>query len=270
MRSHGMQRLALMTWLISAGFTVPAWADSIPICSYEVVRSYPHDPRAFTQGLLFKDGFLFESTGLRGQSSVRKVRLESGEVLQKTELGGAVFGEGLAAWQGSLIQLTWTTGIGFILSAADLEIQRTFRYQGEGWGLTQSDQALLMSDGSAQIRVLDPIEFKELHRINVTADGAPVTQLNELEWVDGEIYANVWHSDRIARIDPKTGHVKSWIDLTGLLQGFSASAGGEAVLNGIAYDSQRQRLLVTGKLWPRLFEIKLTGPAACQTGKHRS
>lgn len=251
---------------------LPMWADgaalpsSSPLltCSYKVLNTYPHDRTAFTQGLIFKGGALYESTGRFGESSIRKVHLESGEILQRVNLPSSVFGEGLTAWQDTLINVTWTSGIGFILDAADLELQRTFRYDGEGWGLTRSDRAILMSDGTSQIRVLDPASYKELQRINVTAEGAPVLSLNELEWVEGEIYANIWRSDRIARIDARTGHVHSWIDLSGLLKGFGASDSTEAVLNGIAYDDQGDRLFVTGKLWPNLFEIELAGPPGCR------
>ena len=246
--------------------TATASAATPPVCSYKVVKSHPHDTTAFTQGMLFKDGFIYESTGLRGRSSIRKVSLETGEVLQQTDLPEALFGEGLAAWNDSLINITWTSGVGFVLNAADFKVQRTFRYSGEGWGLARSKDAILMSDGSAQIRVLDPFSLKELRRIPVTSDGAPVLQLNELEWIDGDIYANVWQTDRIARIDGQSGRVKSWIDLTDLLPGFGARPGNDAVLNGIAYDDAGRRLFVTGKLWPKLFEIELTGPAACRIG----
>jgi glutamine cyclotransferase len=252
----------------------PVWADgaisksvgSPAVCSFKVINAYPHDPAAFTQGLLYKDGLLHESTGRYGASSIRKVRLETGEVVQQVKLPKTVFGEGLTAWQDKLISVTWTSGVGFIVDARDLKVQRSFRYAGEGWGLASSDRAILMSDGSSQIRVLDPTSLQELRRINVTAQGVPVLKLNELEWVNGQIYANIWQSDRIARIDAHTGHVQAWIDLSGLLKGFGKDAG-EAVLNGIAYDPQGDRLFVTGKLWPQLFEIELTGPSECRSPK---
>jgi glutamine cyclotransferase len=225
--------------------------------SYRVVASYPHDPAAFTQGLIFRDGWLYESTGLYGRSSVRKVRLATGEVVLQRDLPRQVFGEGLTDWGDRLVTLTWTSQVGFVLDLATFEPLGHFRYPGEGWGLTRSDTALYLSDGTAQIRVLDPKTLAETGRINVTADGAPVDQLNELEWVDGEIYANIWQTDRIARIDPATGRVKAFVDLSGLLQRHGGGGAGADVLNGIAYDPKARRLFVTGKLWPRLFEIKV-------------
>ena len=262
MRAHmrrGACSVLIILPVLAGGAVLPS-TGSLPVCSYKVINTYPHDRTAFTQGLIFKNGVLYESTGQRGRSSIRKVRLEEGKILQKVDLPDSVFGEGLTEWQDSLISVTWTSGVGFVFNTADLEVQRTFRYSGEGWGLTRSDQAILMSDGTSQIRVLDPVSLRELRRINVTAESAPVFQLNELEWVKGEIYANIWQSDLIARIDARSGHVKSWIDLSGLLEGFGASAGNEAVLNGIAYDDQHERLFVTGKLWPKLFEIEVAGP----------
>ena len=234
-------------------------ASQAPVSGYTIVRSYPHDPGAFTQGLLFRDGFLYEGTGLNGQSSIRKVRLETGEVLQVKRLERHHFGEGIAIWNDSLIQLTWQTGIAFVYDRNTFERTGTFSYKGEGWGLTHDGTNLVMSDGSPQLRFLDPKTFREVRRITVRDGGLPVSQLNELEYVRGEIFANVWQTERIARIAPATGQVKGWIDLRGLLA--PGDAAGADVLNGIAYDEAGDRLFVTGKLWPRLFHIQLL-PAA--------
>lgn len=228
-----------------------------PAQGYTVVRTYPHDPDAFTQGLIYQDGALYEGTGLPGRSSVRKVELATGRVLQKRDLPAEFFGEGLAAWRGKLIQLTWRSQTGFVYDQVSFRPLSRFSYPGEGWGLTHDGRRLIMSDGTAELRFLDPVSFRELGRITVTENGRPVPQLNELEFVKGEVFANVWTSDRIARIDPKTGRVTGWIDLAGLLN--PADAGGRQidVLNGIAYDPKGDRLFVTGKLWPKLFELKL-------------
>jgi glutaminyl-peptide cyclotransferase len=222
-----------------------------------VVQTYPHDPQAFTQGLIFKDGFLYEGTGLKGQSSIRKVELTSGKVLMQTQLPTDVFGEGITVWQDKVIGLTWTQGIGYVLDLQTFKLWRRFSYPGEGWGLTHNGRELIMSDGSAELRFLDPVSMRELRRLRITADGQPLERLNELEWVNGEIFANVWQTDRIARIDPKTGHVVGWIDLSGLLPASDRAAGRVDVLNGIAHDAKGKRLFVTGKLWPKLFEIEL-------------
>jgi len=221
---------------------------------YRVVNVYPHDAEAYTQGLIFKDGVLFESTGLNGRSTLRKVRLETGEVVQQRRIESAYFAEGLTEWHGELIQLTWRSQIAFVYDLATFAPRRTLSYPGEGWGLTHDDRSLILSDGSGTLRFLDPVTFRETRRISVTDGSAPVSELNELEYVEGEIYANVWLTDRIARIDPQSGRVKAWIDLHGLLSsGYRLS--GEAVLNGIAYDQAGKRIFVTGKLWPKLFEI---------------
>lgn len=222
----------------------------------QVVHAYPHDPLAFTQGLFYLNGFLYEGTGLEGQSSIRKVRLETGEVLQKRDLPEAYFGEGIVNWADSLLELTWSTQIGFVYGLSDFNPRRDFHYPGEGWGLTQDGRRIIMSDGTAQLRFWDPATLSETGRLTVTASGEPVTRLNELEWVRGEIYANVWQTERIARIDPATGKVTGWIDCRGLLSQADRT-GQEDVLNGIAYDSEHDRLFVTGKRWPKLFEIRL-------------
>jgi len=196
---------------------------------------------------------------------VRKVRLETGEVVQRTELPPQLFGEGISDWGDRIIGLTWQTQVGFVLDMKTFEVQRQFSYPGEGWGLTHDEHELVMSDGTPALRFLDPKTLRETRRVRVTAAGEPVQQVNELEWVEGEVYANIWQSDRIARIDPKTGQVVGWIDLSGLLSVKDRLSGNPDVLNGIAYDPAGKRLFVTGKLWPRLFEIRLVrkaGPVA--------
>jgi glutamine cyclotransferase len=230
---------------------------AIPVYGYVVKESYPHDPQAFTQGLVFKDGILYESTGLNGHSSIRKVQLETGKVLQKQDIDIAYFAEGIAVVGNNIISLTWTSHVGFVFDRKTLQTKRTFSYPGEGWGLAQNGQFVFMSDGTSTIRVLHPATLEEVRRIDVTADGVPVERLNELEWVEGEIFANVWGTDTIARIDPVSGHVTGWIDLSGLLEPRWRGIRNADVLNGIAYDVKSKRLFVTGKLWPRLFEIEL-------------
>ena len=228
----------------------------VPVYGYEIVREYPHDSEAFTQGLIFRDGFLFESTGQYGRSSLRKVELETGKVVQQRRVDNQYFAEGLTDWGTRLVQLTWQTNVGFVYDLATFEPRATFRYPGEGWGLTQDGRRLIMSDGNFELRFLDPDTQLEQGRRTVTDGGRPVDELNELEFVKGRVYANVWGSDRIAIIDPDSGQVAAWLDLAGLLRE-SARTGREDVLNGIAYDAARDRLFVTGKLWPKLFEIRV-------------
>jgi glutamine cyclotransferase len=232
-------------------------ALAAPVYGFKVVRALPHDPGAFTEGLFLQGGYLYESTGLEGRSSIRKVELATGKVLQKRDLPGAYFGEGIVAWKDKLVELTWQNQIGFVYDLATFKQTGVFRYAGEGWALTRDDRRLIMSDGTAQLRFLDPVSLSETGRLTVTDGGRPVPNLNELEWVKGEIYANIWQTDRIARIDPRTGKVVGWIDLTGLLDVRSPGPDRPDVLNGIAYDAARDRLYVTGKFWPRLYEIKL-------------
>ena len=227
----------------------------LPRYTYTVVRTYPHDRRAFTQGLQYLDGLLYEGTGQNGQSSIRRVKLETGEVLQQRELSKEHFGEGIVVRNSEIFQLTWQSGIGFVYDAKTFAPKRTFRYAGEGWGLTQDAQGLIMSDGTDTLRFLEASTFKERRRIKVTALGRPLKSLNELEFVKGEVFANVWMEDTIARIDPASGKVTAWIDLGGLLT--PAERATADVLNGIAYDAAGDRRFVTGKWWPKLFEIKL-------------
>jgi len=231
-----------------------------PVAGYTVVKVYPHDRAAFTQGLQFVDGVLYEGTGQNGQSGLRKVKLETGEVLQRQPLDAKYFGEGITVWKDSIIQLTWQSEIGFVYDKATFKQTRTFAYAGEGWGLTHDGARIIMSDGSANLRFLDPVSLKETGRITVRENGVPVKHLNELEFVKGEVLANVWQTSRIARIQPKTGDVTGWIDLAGLLD--PREAAGTDVLNGIAYDAAGDRLFVTGKWWPKLFEIKVRPASA--------
>ena len=241
----------------------PAGASSndkpkaIPVYGVQVVRTTPHDINAFTEGLFFLNGYFYESTGLDGHSSVRKVKVETGQVLQRANLPPEMFGEGIAPWHGNLVGLTWKSHVGFVLDLDSFDTKGQFGYPGEGWGLTHNDVELVMSDGTPDIRFLNPDTLIETHRIHVTAQGKPVDQLNELEWVEGEIYANVWQTDRIARIDPKTGEVVGWIDCKGLLSMKDFIPDHTDVLNGIAYDPATRRLWITGKFWPKVFEIKL-------------
>lgn len=251
-----MQHAASLFGLLSILFVGTSAAPAAPTQSYRVVNVYPHDSSAFTQGLIYLDGALYEGTGLNGRSSVRMVDLKSGQVLQRHDVPGQYFGEGLTNWGGNLYELTWTSHICFVYDRFSLRVIKTFNYTGEGWGLTHDKTAIIMSDGTSSLRFLDPATFKELRRIKVVDNGHEISELNELEYIKGEIYANIWHSDKIARISPATGKVLGWIDLSGLLPA-SQRPDGDAVLNGIAYDAKGDRLFVTGKLWPKLFEIKL-------------
>lgn len=227
-----------------------------PVEGYRIVRTYPHDPSAFTQGLAYVDGMLYEGTGLNGRSSIRMVDIKTGRVLQQHDLPENYFGEGLTDWGNNLIELTWQSHIGFVYDRFSFRVIKTFIYQGEGWGITHDSEHLILSDGTSVLRLLDPVTFQPAGQIAVTDGGQPVMNLNELEYVHGEIYANVWQTDKIARISPRTGRVIAWVNLAGLLPK-AQERNSDAVLNGIAYDSRHNRLFVTGKLWPKLFEIKL-------------
>ena len=223
---------------------------------YRVVKSYPHDRNAFTQGLEFRDGSLYEGTGLVGRSSLRKVNLETGQVVQRFDVPQPFFGEGITVLNQRIVQLTWQSQTGFIYDKSTFRLLGSFNYSGEGWGMTNDGKQIYMSDGTSQLRVWDPATFKEIRRITVKDGSREITALNELEFVRGEILANVWQTDRIARIGPKDGKVLGWIDLGGILSR-SDRPEPEAVLNGIAYDATADRLFVTGKLWPRIFEIQI-------------
>ena len=258
-------------WLKFA-FVVGTWAwaaaphAAVPLYGYDIVHTYPHDPTAFTEGLFYLDGYLYESTGLEQHSSIRKVRLETGEVVQKLDVPAQFFGEGIVNWKSHLISLTWKSHVGFVRDLATFKVQRQFQYEGEGWALTQDGRQILMSDGTAEIRLLDPQTLRQTGRIPVTLEGKPVSNLNELEWVKGEIYANVWRTNVIVRIDPHTGDVVGLVNLAGLLSAADVVIGQTDVLNGIAYDAKRDRLFVTGKNWPKLFEIRLHDAGQAQTG----
>jgi glutaminyl-peptide cyclotransferase len=230
---------------------------AVPRYGYEIVHTYPHDASAFTEGLFYLNGFLYESTGLEEHSTIRKVRLETGEVLQMLEIPAQYFGEGIVNWQGQLISLTWKSELGFVFNLATFKQQRQFHYQGEGWALTHNDSEIIMSDGTPELRFLDPKTLRETHRVQVTLDGKPISNVNELEWVKGEIYANVWQTDFVLRINPANGQVVGIVNLAGLLKRKDIVPGQTDVLNGIAYDAKSDRLFVTGKNWPKLFEIRL-------------
>jgi glutaminyl-peptide cyclotransferase len=239
-----------------------------PEYGYRIVHAYPHDPRAFTEGLEYRAGFLYESTGIKGASWLRREKLETGQVLQQFDLDSQYFGEGITILNQQITQLTWQTEIGFLYDQASFRLKRTFNYLGEGWSLTNDGTNIYMDDGTAQIRVWDPLTLQEKRRFTVRDHGQPVINLNELEWVNGQIYANIWQTYKIARISPTDGRVLGWIDLTGILSA-AERTGGEDVLNGIAYDSLGDRLFVTGKYWPKLFEIKLV-PKAQHSAQRKS
>jgi len=247
--------LCLLVSVAASTTAEPFFAGNVS--GYQIVHTYPHDPNAFTQGLIYIDGHLYESTGLNGRSSLRMVDLSTGRVLQRRDVPAEYFGEGLTDWGSTLIQLTWQAHQGFVYDRFSFSLLRTFQYQGEGWGLTHDNSNLIMSDGTAYLRFLDPRSFRQVRRVRVTDEtGRAIDNLNELEYIHGEIYANIWQTDRIARISPRTGKILGWIDLNGIIDKHEIEDPG-AVLNGIAYDSKENRLFVTGKLWPKLFEIRL-------------
>jgi glutaminyl-peptide cyclotransferase len=223
----------------------------------EVIAAHPHDPIAFTQGLVVHDGRLLEGTGQYGRSSLRRVDIATGRIEQLVPLGSAYFGEGIAVLDGRIYQLTWQNGVAFVYDAATFAPERTVRYDGEGWGLTTDGESLILSDGSASLSFLEPQTFNVERQITVRENGQPIVRLNELEYIDGEIWANVWYDDRIVRIAPSSGEVLGWIDLSRLYP--SPGRARDDVLNGIAYDADSGRLFVTGKNWPQLFEIEVGG-----------
>jgi glutaminyl-peptide cyclotransferase len=227
----------------------------VPVFGAKVVKTFPHDPHAFTQGLEYYGGYFYESTGRLGQSTVRKVELETGKVIQKASLPAQEFGEGLTIFHGKIYQLTWLSKKGFIYNLDSFRQVREFHYESEGWGLTHDETSLILSDGTNVLRYIDPASFRVTDAVEVYAGDEAVANLNELEYIDGEIFANVWHSSRIARIDPRSGQVVAWIDLTPLVA--KEQHGDEDVLNGIAYDHEGHRLFVTGKDWPEIIEIQL-------------
>lgn len=229
---------------------LPVQAE-VPVHGIDVVNTFPHDPNAFTQGLVIEAGVLFEGTGRNGESSLRKVQLETGEILQRKNLGARYFGEGITILDGRVYQLTWQTHIGFVYDLQSFQQLKTFFLPGEGWGLTDDGTHLIVSDGTAVLRFLDPSNFTEVKRLTVTLEGQPLDRLNELEFIEGEVWANVWYTDEIVRIDPASGEVRSKLDLSNL----NPQKQQDAVLNGIAWDAEQRRLFVTGKLWSQLYEI---------------
>jgi glutaminyl-peptide cyclotransferase len=252
--------LAFVTLTVIVAMTTPtstqrASRSRAPVAGYRVVHVFPHDSQAFTQGLVYLDGAFYEGTGLNGRSTIRKVKIETGQVMQMQKLDSQYFGEGIAILNDTLFQLTWQSGIAFLYDRATFTRTGTFSYTGEGWGLTHDGRRLIMSDGTGTLRFIDPASHKEISRLAVRDGGRPVLNLNELEYIKGEVFANVWQTDRIARISPKTGEVSGWIDLKGLLP--ASEQAPDAVLNGIAYDAAGDRLFVTGKLWPKVFEIRI-------------
>lgn len=265
-RSHHRQLVrtvilrVLLSWtsierLVAAEDASPAPKD-IPTLSYTLVKAWPHDRGAFTEGLVFWDGMLIESTGISGHSTLRKVDLETGLVRQEVKLPEQYFGEGIAVLGGRIFQLTWLSHRGFIYDLKSMNLQGEFSFDGEGWGLTTDSQSLIMTDGTNRIRFLDPSTFKVTRTIDVFAHGRPVERLNELEYVKGELYANVWQTEFVLRIDPATGRILSAIDFVGILPP-ADHAQDTDVMNGIAYDARDDRLFVTGKYWPKLFEVKV-------------
>jgi glutaminyl-peptide cyclotransferase len=248
--------LALIAWPLVPGSGAQAQV-SVQMYGYQVVHAYPHDTHAFTEGLFYLNGFLYESTGLERESSIRKVRLETGEVVQKIDVPAQYFGEGIVNWKTHLVSLTWKSGIGFVYDLATLKVQHRFSYPGEGWALTQDGKRLIMSDGTPQLRFLDPVTLKETGRLSVTYNGAAVSSINELEWGKGKIYANVWQTNVLIIIDPVSGIVTGVVNLAGLLSPSEQPPGPDGVLNGIAYDARHDRLFVTGKNWSKLFEIRV-------------
>ena len=264
------RRLAPLLWLalwtapapaqeVAPPPSAPAPEPAVAVARLEVVARYPHDSAAFTQGLLWHDGALYESTG-EGQSEIRRVALEDGRVLARTPIPAGQFGEGLALWKSTLISLTWKNGIAHRWRLDSLKRTGEFRYPGEGWGLTTASDGLILSDGTPILRVLDPDNFKERRRVSVTLAGKPVQRINELEMVDGKLLANVWMTGFIIEIDPANGHVSRVIDARALVAEVGAKST-DAVLNGIAWDADQRRLFVTGKLWPTLFEVKIVDDA---------
>jgi glutamine cyclotransferase len=236
--------------------TVTPTAEPTPVSyTYDVINVYPHDPNAFTQGLVIDDGVMYEGTGLTGESSLRRVDIETGDVLQIHELPSEFFGEGITVFGDKIIQLTWQSEIGFVYDKNSFELLQNFSYPTEGWGITTDGTQLIMSDGTANLYFLDPKTFQTIGQVEVRNGTVPVNRLNELEYINGEVYANVWMTNKIAIINPHTGQVTGWIDLTGIYTPETSNSNN--VLNGIAYDAENSRLYVTGKRWSQLFQINL-------------
>ena len=246
--------LTLLIALLRAGGALAA-----PVESYKVVAKYPHSTESYTEGFFYLDGLFYEGTGLQGRSALLVIQPKTGNVVQQHDLPPQYFGEGIVDWGPNIYEWTWQSHICFVYDRFTLRPIKQFSYTGEGWGMTRTATELITSDGTATLRFRDPNTFKETRHIVVKDGAKTIDQLNELEYVKGEIYANVWHSDRIARISPRDGHVIAWIDLTGILPD-DQRVNSESVLNGIAYDAQHDRLFVTGKQWPAIFEIKVLPP----------
>lgn len=249
-------RFSLLRALVFSGLFIPLAAAAAPVSHYKIVATYPHATSSYTEGLFYLDGLFYEGTGLNGRSAVMAIQPETGQILQKVNLPAQYFGEGIVNWGPNIYEWTWESHICFVYDRFSLRLLKQFTYTGEGWGMTRTHRELITSDGSDTLRFRDPLTFKETHHIVVKDGDRPIEQLNELEYVKGEIYANVWHSDLIARISPRDGHVIGWIDLSGLMPA-DKRINQESVLNGIAYDAKRDRLFFTGKQWPSLFEIKM-------------
>jgi glutaminyl-peptide cyclotransferase len=247
--------LALASTLLPIGLTATA-----PVYSYKIVARLPHSTESYTEGSFYRDGLFYEGTELKGHSALLVIQPETGQVLQRVDLPEEYFGEGIVDWGPNVFEWTWQSHICFVYDRFSLRTIKQFTYTGEGWGMTRTAREIITSDGSATLRFRDPATFKETHHLVVTDGGQAIKQLNELEYIKGEIYANIWHSDRIARISPRSGRVIAWIDLTGLLPD-SQKINDESVLNGIAYDEKHDRLFVTGKQWPTVFEIKIVDSA---------
>lgn len=248
---------------------VPRTASALaPIDSYKVVATFPHSTDSYTEGFYYQNGLFYEGTGLKGNSAVLVIQPETGKILQRHILPPEYFGEGIVNWGSNIYEWTWQTHIGFVYDQFTLRPIRQFTYAGEGWGMTRTTKEIVTSDGSDTLRFRDPKTFAEVRHIVVHDGVTKINQLNELEFIKGEIYANIWHSDRIARISPSDGHVIAWIDLTGILPD-DQKINNESVLNGIAYDAQHDRIFVTGKQWPKVFEIKIAPRGAILRPVHR-
>jgi glutamine cyclotransferase len=257
--------VAYILHLALAFAAIPAALPAAPVSSYKIVAQFPHSTGSYTEGFFYRDGFFYEGTGLKGNSAILVIEPETGKVLQRRDLPPQFFGEGIIDWGHEIYEWTWQSHLCFVYDLFSLRPAGQFTYSGEGWGMTRTATAIITSDGTATLRFRDPKTFQETRHILVKDGRLPVEQLNELEYVKGEIYANIWHSDRIARISPRNGRVLGWIDLTGLMPA-SRRVNGESVLNGIAYDAKHDRLFVTGKQWPTIFEIRIV-PAAKRKGK---
>lgn len=243
---------------VAKAAAAPVPPTSVPVYGYSIVAKYPHSTDSYTEGFIYKDGKFYEGTGMEGRSGLQVLDPATAKVLQERKMTANFFGEGIVDWGANILQWTWQTHVGVVMDRATLKPIRTFNYTGEGWGMTRDAKRLITSDGTATLRFRNPETFADIGHIDVTDGGKPVDQLNELEYIKGEIWANVWHQERIARISPKDGHVIAWVDVTGILPA-AQKRDDESVLNGIAYDEAKDRIFITGKQWPTIFEIKV-GP----------